>query len=247
VNPDLTILPLTPERLDDLATLFDQPGDPKWCWCASFHIRGSVKVRPPTANRAVLTARAARDRTPGLIAYRDGRAVGWVSLGPREDFEKLAHWRVLAPVDDRPVWSIVCFVVGRKERGLGLAGDLLTAAIEHARANGATMLEAYPADTGAGRIPSPQAYKGTLSMFERAGFREVARRYQSATTAPRPIVRLELLSVVQQPVDRPDQHPDDHVEPERDQGEEAGGEDRDRQDTGPDPHDHRGARDRRRD
>lgn len=192
MTTDLTFLPLTPGRIEDLATLFDQPGDPKWCWCASFHIRGSAKARPAAENREVLTARAARDRTPGLMAYRDGRVVGWVSLGPREDFEKLARWRVLSPVDDQPVWSIVCFVVDRKERGAGLAGDLLRAAIEYARANGATMLEAYPADTSTGRIPSPQAYKGTLSMFERAGFREVARRYQSATTAPRPIVRLAL-------------------------------------------------------
>jgi hypothetical protein len=29
------ILPVTPDRLADLATLFDQGGDPKWCWCDS--------------------------------------------------------------------------------------------------------------------------------------------------------------------------------------------------------------------
>jgi hypothetical protein len=31
-------------------------------------------------------------------------------------------------------------------------------------------------------------------MFERAGFTEVARRYPSVSAAPRPIVRLELVS-----------------------------------------------------
>jgi GNAT superfamily N-acetyltransferase len=189
---ELTIVPLTPERLDDLARLFDQPGDPKWCWCASFHVRRRAKGVAPAANRAVLTERATRVPAPGLLAYRDDVVVGWVSLGPREDFEKLAHLKVLAPVDERPVWSIVCFVVGRRERGPGLAGVLLDAAIDHARASGATTLEAYPADTGGGRIPSPVAYKGTLSMFERAGFTEVARRQASANVAARPIVRLEL-------------------------------------------------------
>jgi ribosomal protein S18 acetylase RimI-like enzyme len=189
---ELTFAPLTPDRLDDLATLFDQPGDPKWCWCASFRVRRRAKGVPPAENRAVLADAAARDPAPGLIAYRAGRVVGWVSLGPREDFVKLAHWKALAPVDDRPVWSIVCFVVGRQDRGQGLAGALLDAAIGHARANGATTLEAYPADTGGERIPSPVAYNGTLSMFERAGFTVVARRTFHRTPPARPIVRLEL-------------------------------------------------------
>jgi ribosomal protein S18 acetylase RimI-like enzyme len=189
---ELTFVPLTPDRLDDLATLFDQPGDPKWCWCASFRVRRRAKGVPPAENRAVLADAAARDPAPGLIAYRAGRVVGWVSLGPREDFVKLAHWKALAPVDDRPVWSIVCFVVGRQDRGQGLAGALLDAAIDHARANGATTLEAYPADTGGERIPSPVAYNGTLSMFEQAGFTVVARRTFNRTLPARPIVRLEL-------------------------------------------------------
>jgi ribosomal protein S18 acetylase RimI-like enzyme len=189
---ELTFAPLTPDRLDDLATLFDQPGDPKWCWCASFRVRRRAKGVPPAENRAILADAAARDPGPGLIADRAGRVVGWVSLGPREDFVKLAHWKALAPVDDRPVWSIVCFVVGRRNRGQGLADALLEAAIDHARANGATTLEAYPADTGGDRIPSPVAYNGTLSMFERAGFTIVARRTFNRTLPARPIVRLEL-------------------------------------------------------
>ena len=189
---ELTFVPLTPDRLDDLATLFDQPGDPKWCWCASFRVRRRAKGVPPAENRAVLADAAERDPAPGLVAYRAGRVVGWVSLGPREDFVKLAHWKALAPVDDRPVWSIVCFVVGRQDRGQGLAGALLDAAIDHARANGATTVEAYPADTGGERIPSPVAYNGTLSMFERAGFTVVARRTFNRTLPARPIVRLEL-------------------------------------------------------
>jgi hypothetical protein len=31
----LDIMPLTPDRIVDLATLFDQGGDPKWCWYQS--------------------------------------------------------------------------------------------------------------------------------------------------------------------------------------------------------------------
>jgi GNAT superfamily N-acetyltransferase len=187
----ITVVPLTADRLGDLATLFDQPGDPKWCWCASFRITHNVKSRPPAENRAVLEAATER-RPPGLIASRNGGAIGWVSLGPREDFVKLARLKVFAPVDDRPVWSIVCFVVARSERGQGIARDLLDAAIDYARAQGATTLEAYPVDTGGARIHVSDAYKGTLSMFERAGFDVVARRRWSANTVERLTVRLEL-------------------------------------------------------
>jgi GNAT superfamily N-acetyltransferase len=191
-DTDLTIIPLTPDRLDDLATLFDQPGDPKWCWCASFHIRGSVKRRPPAANRAILTQITSRGPAPGLMAYRDGRVVAWVSLGPRESFLKLASEKVFPRVDDRPVWSIVCFVVDRRHRGQGIASALLDAAIDYARGHGAAAIEAYPIDPGNERIPTPIAYAGTRRMFERAGFSVAGERLRGATRWPRPIVRLQL-------------------------------------------------------
>ncbi len=119
--------------------------------------------------------------------------MGWVSLGPRDDYERLAYSKVLAPVDEAPVWSIVCFVVGRRSRGQGVAGELLGAAVDYARAHGATMLEAYPADVPKGeRIASASAYQGTLGMFKRAGFNVVERRQLNSASRSRSIVRLEL-------------------------------------------------------
>ncbi|HUH16869.1 MAG TPA: GNAT family N-acetyltransferase, partial [Methylomirabilota bacterium] len=107
----LEIHPLTPQRLPDLAALFGQGGDPKWCWCASFRVRSlDFTKADPAANRQVLEramrTTAQERRAPGLIAYRDGEAIGWVSLGPRDDYERLRHSKVLAPVDDSPAWSI---------------------------------------------------------------------------------------------------------------------------------------------
>ena len=99
------------------------------------------------------------------------------------------HSKGLAPIDDRPVWSIVCFVVGRMARGTGVASALLEAAVAYARVHGATLLEAYPVETGGGRIPSANAYMGTLGMFERAGFTVAERRQWNRATAVRPIVR----------------------------------------------------------
>ena len=193
---ELEIVPLTPARLPDLAALFGQGGDPRWCWCAFYRTR---EFRPANReesiapNRAVLEGAVqtlqAEERAPGLVAYRGDEAVGWVSLGPRTDYERLEHSTVLARIDDKPVWSIVCFVVGRKSRGQGVAKAMLEAAIAYARDHGATLIEAYPTDTDGKRIRAADAYRGTLSMFERAGFEVAARRQFNATSPVRPIVR----------------------------------------------------------
>lgn len=190
----LEIHPLTGETWDALAALFGEGGDPKWCWCAFFRKRGKAWGSATTAeNRALLRRLADRDDlAPGLVALEHGRAVGWVSLGPREDYERLEYSRVLARLDDRPVWSIVCFVVSRRERGKGVARALLEAALHYARQHGATTIEAYPIETDGRRLPSASAYTGTVGMFERAGFRRVATRQANPATRPRPIYRLEL-------------------------------------------------------
>ncbi|HVM25076.1 MAG TPA: GNAT family N-acetyltransferase [Candidatus Limnocylindrales bacterium] len=191
---ELEIQPLIQERLPDLAALFGQGGDPKWCWCAFFRVR-QVDFSNATAesNREILEqaveTTGAEGRAPGLIAYHGGEPVGWVSVGPRDDYERLRHSRVLAAVDDMPVWSIVCFVVARSARNRGVARALLDAAIAYAGDRGATLLEAYPVDTGGERILSANVYRGTLAMFQRAGFEVVARRRANRTSPERPIVR----------------------------------------------------------
>jgi GNAT superfamily N-acetyltransferase len=191
---DLIVVPLTPDRFPDLAGLFEEGGDPRWCWCTYFRTRGrDWSNSTAKGNRAELAALTERELAPGLVAYRDYRAVGWVSLAPREDYERLATSKILAPLDDVPVWSIVCFVVSRRSRRQGVAAGLLDAAIEYARSHGATTLEAYPVEVPKGeRIPAANAFHGTLSMFERAGFTVVERRQWNATSPVRPIVRLGL-------------------------------------------------------
>lgn len=196
-NQSLEIVPLTPERLPDLASLFNQGGDPKFCWCSWFRLR-NVDFRDATAksNRGVLEraveTTGAEGRSPGLVAYRDGEVIGWVSLGPRDDYARLQHSKVLAPIDDKPVWSIVCFVVSRKARKQGVAHALLEAAIAYAADHGATLVEAYPIETEGHRVPAAHAYKGTVGMFERTGFEVVERRQANRTSAVRPIVRRSL-------------------------------------------------------
>jgi ribosomal protein S18 acetylase RimI-like enzyme len=136
------------------------------------------------ANRAGLRALIDAGARPGLIGYHGKVPVGWVAIGPREDYAKLERSPVMKPVDEKPVWSIVCFVVPAEYRGQGVARALLAGAVAYARERGATLVEAYPVDKPA-RTNDEYMWFGAKSMYDRAGFEEVARRKPQ-----RPIVRI---------------------------------------------------------
>ena len=120
-----------------------------------------------------------QDRVPGLLAYEEKQPVGWVSLGPRDEFGRIQRSRVTKAVDDTPVWSIVCFVIDRNHRGKGVGTALLTAAVEYAREHGAVAVEGYPVEPRRDRMPDIYAWMGLASMFEEAGFTEIARRSET--------------------------------------------------------------------
>jgi GNAT superfamily N-acetyltransferase len=187
------VRPLTPARWGDLEAVFNARGCSmaRGCWCMYYRVSGKgAYTRPSDEQRALskgaLKALAAQDPPPGLIGYRGKVPVGWVSLGPREEFAKLANSPTMKPVDDSPVWSIVCFVVPSEFRKQGVARELLAGAVEYARKRGVRLLEAYPVDKeepGASDAP----WFGSKTMFDEAGFGEVARRKPA-----RPVVRMKL-------------------------------------------------------
>jgi GNAT superfamily N-acetyltransferase len=191
----LDIVPLAPDRWDDVAALFGEGGDPKTCWCMFWRLRSkdwSFANTTETRDGFHQLVNENRDPAPGLLAYRDGRAVGWVSVAPREDYERLTNSRVRPRIDDLPVWSVVCFVVSKSERGQGLTSRLLEAATAYAIDHGAPGLEAYPVDPGDGRVPAALGYTGLLSTFEAAGFRVVHEIDSPQSKVRRVIVRREI-------------------------------------------------------
>ena len=191
----LGIEPLTPGTWGALAKLFREGGDPRWCWCQHWRLRSKDMAAAKVPElRERLRTQAASPEPPGLVAFEGDRAVGWVSLGPRTGFERIVRSRVLPRIDDRPVGSIVCFAVSDAARGRGVARSRLEAAVAHARARGATAVEAYPIRIGDGQAVHPDAaYTGTLPMFTSAGFQVVADRASDpAASNQRVVVRREL-------------------------------------------------------
>ncbi len=201
----MEIVPASPEVWPALEALFREGGDPRWCWCQFWRLRSKdfAALKVPEL-RQRLRDQVAAPLPPGLVALEDEaagpdgrtsrRAVGWVSLGPRADYERIVRSKVIPKVDDRPVWSIVCFAVSATARGRGVARALLEAAIDWAREQGAVALEAYPVvvDDGEGVAPGA-AYTGTLPMFRRLGFTVVADRASDPSAAKvRVVVRREL-------------------------------------------------------
>lgn len=185
----LDIHPLTRDRWDDLATLFDRPGDPKGCWCMYYRVRSrDFEGLWGAGARAAFREVVDEGPPPGLLAYRDGSPVGWCAVAPREAYRRILNSRVLKPLDDADgCWSIVCFYVERGERRGGVAAALLEAAVAFAADQGAASVEGYPKDTEGAKRHANEMFVGSMSMFAAAGFTEAGRR-----SPTRPIMRLAL-------------------------------------------------------
>ncbi len=150
-----------------------------------WRLRRSVYDRQRGAgNKRALQRLVIHGTVPGLLAYAGREPVGWISLAPRQQFPVLNRSRVLAPVDEKLVWSVVCFFIAKGWRGKGVATKLLQEAVKFARRRGAKIVEGYPVAPRKGRLPDAFLWTGLPPIFESAGFVEVARR-----SPTRPILR----------------------------------------------------------
>lgn len=147
---------------------------------------GSSQGARGARNKRALHSLVTRGRVPGLLAYENDRVVGWVSIAPREEYLRLERSQVMKPVDDKPVWSVVCFYVDPRARGKGITEALLKGAVDFARKKGARLVEGYPVDKGE-RSHDDFMWFGAKRIFDRAGFTEVARRKPT-----RPVMRKAL-------------------------------------------------------
>ena len=165
---ELTIHPVTEDRLDDWAAFFDHDafvGNPAWaaCYCLEPHVAVADAPEDPnvphwTHNREAMLQRLREGSSFGYLAYVDGRPAGWVNASSRSDY-------TLHPgeEDDPPgarVIGISCFIIAPPYRRHGVAAALLDRVLADAPERGAGWVEAYPftedrdGDAGSFRAPA---------------------------------------------------------------------------------------------
>lgn len=166
--PWLDFHEVTAKRWPDFVRLFERRGGPSYCWCMAWRTEGAKTHELDKAGRKAAMARRVRRSIPiGLLGYLDDEPMAWCSIAPRETYRPLGGPE--EPSEPGAVWSIACFFIDRRIRGQGVTHQFLEAAIAHAKARGASVIEAYPVD------PDSPSYRfmGFVSTFEEEGFEEV--------------------------------------------------------------------------
>ena len=172
---DITVQDVTPDRLADYQAFFDHDAFrdyPGWqsCYCMETHRTQTDEewaVRTGDDNRGDMSKGITSGTVTGLLAYVDGKPVGWSNYGETTRLNGVMHRFGLNAAEQQGVGSLACFVIAAPYRHHRVATALLDAALERLRARGVRVAEAYPAR----KQDSPQGnYRGPLQMFLRAGF-----------------------------------------------------------------------------
>lgn len=167
---DFEFLPVTADRWLDLAEFFEQNGNPNYCWCMRWRLKSTAFTVGGSVERKRQLQALVNENIPvGIMAYHEGKAIGWCSIAPRETYIALDRSRVLKRVDEQPVWSVACFFIDRGFRGQGLASKLLKAAVDYAKSEGAEIVEGYPVEPD-----KSYRFMGAPAVFDNTGFQEVA-------------------------------------------------------------------------
>ncbi len=167
--PLLTLKPVTAQTREDFIAVFDEPGGPKYCWCMAWRqTNAEVKDSSSASRKRQMLGRIDAGTPVGLVGYQQGEPLAWISIAPRDTYRALGGPEA---EEGENIWSIVCMYARRALRGQGLAHQMIAAAVDYAKKNGASAVEAYPVD------PDSPSYRhmGFVPAYERAGFKETGR------------------------------------------------------------------------
>jgi len=180
-SEQFVVYPAAAERWDELETLFGKHGASEDCWYMFWRLRRKDFYHLNGEGRkAALKEMTLENKAPGLLAYVNEQVAGWCSLGPGEDYIALENPRILKRIDEKPVWSIVCFYVNKAYRLQGIMEALVHGAVDYARQHGAKIVEGYPIDMQSPQLSGHKltgdgGFMGIASIFRRAGFVDAGR------------------------------------------------------------------------
>jgi len=182
---NLEIYSLDITRWDDFESLFGDRGGCGGCWCMSWRLKKSDFERQKgNANKLAIRTLVDQNQKIGILAYIDGKPIGWCAVAPREVYLRLENSRVWKRIDNEHVWAITCFFISKSHRRKGISFELIKGAINYCKDNHVKVIEGYPVVPYGDNIPAAFAWTGIPTVFEKAGFVVAERRSQS-----KPIMR----------------------------------------------------------
>lgn len=175
---ELSVKELSRETWPHFEALFGKhKGVRGGCWCTynrctSAHYEKMSRDERKTFQREL----ACDDRGCGVIIYDGDTPVAWCQYGPADHFPRFERNRAYndlsLPKSRSPLWRISCIFVDKHRRREGLSRFALKAAIDRIRERGGGTIESFPLDLPG--IDKP-TYTGTVAMYEREGFKQIAR------------------------------------------------------------------------
>ncbi len=188
---------LSASTFPDFSELASKQGG---CWCI-YYQRQKPVGRKLTAkewaglNRRDKEALVNQGRSHAVLVYDRGTPVGWCQYGTSDELPRIDagrnYKRAKPPLPSGRLWRITCFFVDRRFRSKGVAKAALRAALASIGRRGGGTVEAYPVVSRKMAAVPEWSWFGTLSMFEKEGFRKVAPLGTSGVlmrkeVAPRP-------------------------------------------------------------
>ncbi len=185
-----TVNELSPSTWKDFEALFAKHNG-VWggCWCMYYHSQGTFllgsRIRA-SRNKQDKHALVRKGKSHGIICYYNGTPVGWCQYGTREELPRLdasrTYLRLGLQNSRKKNFGVSrAFLSTATIRGKGAASFALKAALSAIRKQGGGIIEAYPLETLA-EVPRKTdkgkasfMWSGSVAMFQKAGFKVVAR------------------------------------------------------------------------
>ncbi len=171
------VRPLDASTWPDFARLVERHNG-VWggCWCMNFHSEGVGRGRTAEGNRAAKKRRVESGEAHAALVYDGAACVGWCQFGPTAELPRIKHKRAYEhDLAGLPEWRITCFFVDRDYRRRGVAATALEGALQAIRRLGGGTVESYPEDIDGRAVSSSFLHNGSVSMFERRGFKRTRR------------------------------------------------------------------------
>ena len=171
----VTVSPLLPADLPAWLEFFDQRAfsdNPDWatCYCRAYLVAPGEDWDAScaaNANRAPMCAAIGAGHVDGMLAWEQGRVVGWLQHGPAGRFGTPAG--PLFPTEGADVAAILCFVIAPAARGRGVARALLRGSLAQLQAQGFRQVLARAAPEA---DDAAHQFTGPIALFRSEGFME---------------------------------------------------------------------------